>query len=312
MPRPDLTSHVTPAPLTIAAVAERLGVATSTLRTWERRYGIGPSKREPGKRRRYGPEEVEMLEAVVRLVRSGVSPSDAAKSVQQSTDLICERDSIITVDQLVALARTAKFDELQRNLDILISREGLLRTWNEYIGPAMRRTHYPPGGDMPGFAPRSMITQATLSVIYEVAEQADSHAKGMPAACRTLIVCDDARELHAHVVGVSLQWEGVDARVLPVIAPSSDPTVSEHDIIDVIKTYREDLDAHTVVLLGSLASDVAVVNGVDDNKSDLVLVCRNRCSEAAPGAIRIRTLSACVEESIELARNCSVPGCKLG
>ncbi|WP_418607771.1 MerR family transcriptional regulator [Georgenia sp. SUBG003] len=36
------------APLTVAAVAGRLGVAASTLRTWDRRYGLGPSAHEAG------------------------------------------------------------------------------------------------------------------------------------------------------------------------------------------------------------------------------------------------------------------------
>ncbi len=306
MPRPDLTTHVTQAPLTIAALAERLGVSASTIRTWERRYGIGPAKREPGKRRRYAPAEVEMLENMVRLVRSGVSPADAAKTIKKSTDLLSDTKCNITVDQLVAEARSNDFKALQRNLDILISREGLLRTWNEYIEPAMRRTHYPPGGDLPGYAPRSMITQATLSVIYQVAEQADRHSKGLPEACNVLIVCDAASELHAHVVGVSLQWEGVCARILPVIVPASDPMVSAQDIVEAIKTYREDLNAHTLVLVGSLVADPDVVRGVNDDESNLVLVCRTRCVDAAPDATRIRTLTACVDETIELTRNCTV------
>jgi DNA-binding transcriptional MerR regulator len=306
MPRPNLTTHVTPAPLTIAALAERLGVSVSTIRTWERRYGVGPAKREHGQRRRYSPEDVETLENMVRLVRSGVSPADAAKTIHESTDLLSDSESNITVDQLVADARNNDFSAVQRNLDILISREGLLRTWNEFIDPAMRRTHYPPGGDRPGYAPRSMITQATLSVIYQVAEQADKHAEGLPEACNVLIVCDAASELHAHVIGVSLQWEGVCARILPVILPASDPMVSETDIVEVIKSYREEQNAHTLVMVGSLVADKEVVHGVNDGDSNLVLVCRTRCADAAPDATRIRTLTACVDETIELTRNCAV------
>jgi len=34
--------------LTVAAVARRMGVAPATLRTWDRRYGLGPSVHEPG------------------------------------------------------------------------------------------------------------------------------------------------------------------------------------------------------------------------------------------------------------------------
>ncbi|MDO5048748.1 MAG: MerR family transcriptional regulator [Actinomycetaceae bacterium] len=310
MPRPNLTSHVTTAPLAIAAVAERIGVSASTIRTWERRYGLGPAKREPGKRRRYEPEEVAMLENMVRLVREGVSPSDAARTILESNDVLAGSECEFTVDQLVEQARQNDLAGLQRNLDVLISRTGLLRTWTEFISPALRYSYYPPGGDLPGYAPRALIKQATLSVLREIAVQADEHAATAPDACSVLIVCDSNRELHAHVIGVSLQWEGVPARILPVTAPSADPTVIRRDIIDVILNFREDLNAHTLVLVGSLAADADVVEGVDDGESNLVLVCGHRCSKAAPDATRIRTVPACVEETVELARNCTVPGCK--
>ena len=38
--------------LPVAAVARRLGVAPATLRTWDRRYGLGPSVHAPGAHRR--------------------------------------------------------------------------------------------------------------------------------------------------------------------------------------------------------------------------------------------------------------------
>ena len=38
--------------LTVAAVARRVGVAPATLRTWDRRYGLGPSSHEAGQHRR--------------------------------------------------------------------------------------------------------------------------------------------------------------------------------------------------------------------------------------------------------------------
>jgi DNA-binding transcriptional MerR regulator len=41
--------------LSVAAVARRLGVAPATLRTWDRRYGLGPSEHEAGAHRRYTP-----------------------------------------------------------------------------------------------------------------------------------------------------------------------------------------------------------------------------------------------------------------
>jgi DNA-binding transcriptional MerR regulator len=65
--------------LTVAAVARRLGVAPATLRTWDRRYGLGPSGHTCGAHRRYGPGDLARLEAMRRLTRAGVSPAEAAR-----------------------------------------------------------------------------------------------------------------------------------------------------------------------------------------------------------------------------------------
>ena len=92
---------------------------------------------------------------------------------------------------------------------------------------------------------------------------------------------------------------------LPVILPASDPMVSETDIVEVIKSYREEQNAHTLVMVGSLVADKEVVHGVNDGDSNLVLVCRTRCADAAPDATHSH-LTACVDETIELTRNCAV------
>ncbi|MFD8592754.1 MerR family transcriptional regulator [Streptomyces sp. NPDC059637] len=65
--------------LTTGAVARRLGVAPTTLRSWDRRYGIGPAVREGGRHRRWSPADVAVLEAMCRLTGSGVPPAEAAR-----------------------------------------------------------------------------------------------------------------------------------------------------------------------------------------------------------------------------------------
>jgi len=67
--------------LTVAAVARRLGVAPATLRTWDRRYGLGPSVHSAGAHRRYSAADVARLEAMRRLIHRGVAPADAASLV---------------------------------------------------------------------------------------------------------------------------------------------------------------------------------------------------------------------------------------
>ncbi|WP_196449525.1 MerR family transcriptional regulator [Planomonospora sp. ID82291] len=65
----------------IGAVARRLGVPAPTLRTWNLRYGVGPSRRSPGGHRRYDTADLRRLEEMNRLIRSGVPAADAARHV---------------------------------------------------------------------------------------------------------------------------------------------------------------------------------------------------------------------------------------
>ncbi len=65
--------------LTVAAVARRLGIAPATLRTWDRRYGLGPTLHAAGAHRRYSRSDVARLERMRRLVLDGVPPADAAR-----------------------------------------------------------------------------------------------------------------------------------------------------------------------------------------------------------------------------------------
>ncbi len=69
----------------VGAVARRLGVAPSTLRTWNRRYGIGAQELSPGRHRRYTAEDITRLEHMQRLILRGASPADAAQVALAST-----------------------------------------------------------------------------------------------------------------------------------------------------------------------------------------------------------------------------------
>ncbi|HEY8046974.1 MAG TPA: MerR family transcriptional regulator, partial [Streptosporangiaceae bacterium] len=64
----------------VGAVARRLGVAPSTLRTWNRRYGIGARELSPGRHRRYTAEDIIRLEHMQRLILRGAAPADAARA----------------------------------------------------------------------------------------------------------------------------------------------------------------------------------------------------------------------------------------
>jgi DNA-binding transcriptional MerR regulator len=67
--------------LTVAVVARRLGMAPATLRTWARRYGLGPSGHQAGLHRRYTEADVQRLAQVRRLILEGQSPAEAALAI---------------------------------------------------------------------------------------------------------------------------------------------------------------------------------------------------------------------------------------
>ncbi len=70
--------------LTVSGAARRLGIAPATLRTWDRRYGIGPSGHSHGRHRRYSAADMACLELMQRALMQGVAPAEAARYARNS------------------------------------------------------------------------------------------------------------------------------------------------------------------------------------------------------------------------------------
>ncbi|MFI9610652.1 MerR family transcriptional regulator [Streptomyces sp. NPDC052023] len=68
--------------LTTGALARRLGVSPTTLRSWDRRYGVGTQVRTEGRHRRWSQEDVAVLEAMCRLTSAGIPPAEAARAAR--------------------------------------------------------------------------------------------------------------------------------------------------------------------------------------------------------------------------------------
>ncbi|MFF9038935.1 MerR family transcriptional regulator [Streptomyces sp. NPDC014892] len=75
-PAPELPRHG----VTTGFLARRLGVSPTTLRSWDRRYGLGPAVRAEGRQRRWSPDDVAMLQEMCRLTAAGVPPAEAARA----------------------------------------------------------------------------------------------------------------------------------------------------------------------------------------------------------------------------------------
>lgn len=67
----------------IQAVAQRTGVAAATLRAWERRYGIPRPVRSDAAYRTYSESDVAVVEEMLRLCTSGLSPAEAANLLKE-------------------------------------------------------------------------------------------------------------------------------------------------------------------------------------------------------------------------------------
>jgi len=65
--------------LTVSGAARRLGIAPATLRTWDRRYGVGPAEHTRGRHRTYSAADMARLEVMQHALVKGASPAEAAR-----------------------------------------------------------------------------------------------------------------------------------------------------------------------------------------------------------------------------------------
>ncbi len=79
--------------MTTGGLARRLGVSPTTLRSWDRRYGLGPAVRADGRHRRWTPQDVAVLETMCRLTSAGVPPGEAARAAKAGDAAARERSA---------------------------------------------------------------------------------------------------------------------------------------------------------------------------------------------------------------------------
>ncbi len=65
----------------VSAAAEQAGVAAATLRTWDRRYEVGPAERTAGGHRRYTAPDIDRVRKMAELIDAGATPESAARAV---------------------------------------------------------------------------------------------------------------------------------------------------------------------------------------------------------------------------------------
>lgn len=180
---------------TAGAVAERLGVPTSTLRTWNHRYGVGPVQ-EPGTHRLYSDADVAHLEAIQRLVANGTPPRAAVELARTAAaapappvaEPVARTPAALAgaAWELNGAALTAAFVEALRE-------RGVVHTWQRLCRPALARLATPGAKDTAACIGAEMVlTNAMTAALHHVLSTAST---GSATAPRVLLACA-AGELH--------------------------------------------------------------------------------------------------------------------
>jgi DNA-binding transcriptional MerR regulator len=137
---------------TAGAVARRLQISTSTLRTWNHRYGVGPPQQRPGEHRRYSEADVAELTAMQRFIAAGVPPGVAADIVRQGSVAGDEstppalrasrkagRSPVRSARGVEHAAMRLDADALVQAFDTSLQTHGSLRTWTTLCQPVFMR-----------------------------------------------------------------------------------------------------------------------------------------------------------------------------
>ena len=212
--------------LTVAAVARRIGVAPATLRTWARRYGLGPSSHEVGEHRRYCPGDLAKLTLMRRLISAGVSPADAAEqALAHKGEVKIEKiikNFEVRQDVVDAIVNAANI--LDRNfVEILlrkdIEKHGVIDSWREVIVPVLVIVGNAWAETGTGIEVEHLLSEAITSILRD-----RTKAMKTPINTRPVLLASVGEELHTlalHALHAALSEMKVDCHFLGARTPLS-------------------------------------------------------------------------------------------
>jgi hypothetical protein len=232
--------------LTVAAVARRLGLAPATLRTWDRRYGLGPSEHTAGAHRRYTPTDLGRLATMRRLTLEGVPPAEAARVVLgeplvdglvPAAEPLPDREGGLTVrrggpggrvlplpgaDAAVrGLGRAAMALDARAVTAAVreqVERHGVLHTWDHVLRPLLVAVGSRWAATGEGVEVEHLLAECTADVLREVAGRPAEPADRRPV----LLACapDEQHALPLHALAAGLGERGVASRTLGAALPA--------------------------------------------------------------------------------------------
>ena len=210
--------------LTVAAVARRIGVAPATLRTWARRYGLGPSGHEAGEHRKYLPQDLAKLIMMRRLIVAGVSPAEAAEqalshkgslNLEQIVETVHERSDV--VDAIVSAAQSLDHNFVEALLRQEISQFGVIDSWHEVMVPVLIIV-----GDIwaqtgEGIEVEHLLSESITNVLRDFSREIKS-----PINPRPVLLASVGEELHTlplHALTAALAELNIECQVMGARTP---------------------------------------------------------------------------------------------
>lgn len=219
--------HRTPedATLTVAAVSRLLGVAPATLRTWDRRYGLGPSAHHAGAHRRYTAEDLDRLLHMRRLTLEGVAPGEAARlalAAPAGTPTEADirdayADALPAVPDPAALARAAgAFDHAALRWQLArVHPRDTLAWWDELVAPALAQLRTGIRLEQPGECATSTLTATAFAELRSRTALAEERVTQDPAAVVLIVpLPEGAPDLAVHALAAALTAERIAARLI--------------------------------------------------------------------------------------------------
>jgi DNA-binding transcriptional MerR regulator len=225
--------------LTVAAVARRLGVAPATLRTWDRRYGLGPSTHEAGEHRKYCPEDLAKLMMMRRLISAGVTPADAADKAKKSKVAVrlekIVREFEVREDVVVAINKALQafdIDFVEEALRSEFDEHGVEITWHEIIVPSLIEIGEAWQTSGEGVEIEHAFTELLKKILRERSMPIENPVNGHPVVIAAVGEEAHSLPLHAleallsemniktHFLGARTPFEAVSATVTRLAPPA--------------------------------------------------------------------------------------------